>query len=247
MDTKARQFALERIEELLESHRAAVESMRIVSQSEARLADLAVAMQFHQKFEPEKKAGDYKRRSHLTVSRTKKFVADEFPYHRGMLLVALCSVIDVAVRDVVAERLSDDRTLLDSLPQDLGSICKRAIKSNSGRHETPRELFFSAVDSQFRYYPQERGISYTKRFRYWLSLVKEDAILEPNNDLIIDEGFLARNWIIHRSESAMRRLQLQSSRFLESSRSNVRIAQAEITIFAKACQSFVGGIGLSDL
>lgn len=232
--------------ELLEAHRAAVESMRIVSQSSAMLGDLAVAMQMHHKFKPEDTPGEYKRRATDTVRQAKNLVSSGFAYQRGMLLVALCGLLDVTVRKVIAECLVADNTLIGKLPNELGTLCTRIVR----RKKKDEDLFddlFSIVDRQFKNFPENGTISHTARFRYWLSRVDQEPSTSPKDDLVIDHGYLARNWVIHRSKSTINRLRRQDSKLVDSKNNIIQIGQTEIASIAKAYENFLGGIGFGNL
>src|SRR5260221_3466198 len=99
--------ALTTLDELLEAHRAAVESIRIVSQSDGFPKQLVVAMQTYYRFDPDKKE-ECTLRVLRNIDRAKKFDKEDFFYQRSMLLVALCGLIDVTVKEIVAETLAKD-------------------------------------------------------------------------------------------------------------------------------------------
>jgi len=160
--SNSREYAFETMRELLEAHRAAVDSMRIVSQSSAMLDELVVAMQMHHKFKPEDTPGEYKRRAAATVSWTKNLVSSGFAYQRGMLLVALCGLLDVTVRKVVAECLIADHTLIGKLPDELRLLRAR----DGGKKRKDEELLddlFSIVDRQFKNFPANGAVGHTAR------------------------------------------------------------------------------------
>ena len=100
MDFDAKDRALERLDHLLEAHRAAVESIRIASRSDGFSDQLVVSMQTYYEFTPGNQEG-YKRRVLDTIQRAKQIDKGDFLYQRSMLLVALCSLLDVAVKDML--------------------------------------------------------------------------------------------------------------------------------------------------
>jgi len=92
MNAQVKQYALERLTSLLDSHRAAVESMRIVANSASNFEQLVAALQVHHAFRARKRDNEFEERAAQTVLHARDLIASNFPHHRGMFLVSLCGL-----------------------------------------------------------------------------------------------------------------------------------------------------------
>ena len=245
MDLNAKDQALDRLDHLLEAHRAAVESIRIASCSDGFSDQLTVAMQTYYEFSPGKYE-ECKSRVLNTIQRAKRLVTDDFLYQRSMLLVALCSLLDVTVKDVVAEHLTHNCSLFSGLPPELRNELEKN-KSQSTFSSPIVEDAFSIVDSHFKRGNKLKKLNHAERYRYWLSLVLEEPMPDGNVDSIINQAFQVRNLAIHRSESASAALAQENSRFWNESQQTIRLGSEEINDIAKAFEHFLHGIGTANL
>jgi len=240
----AKYRALDTLDELLEAHRAAVESIRIVSRSEGFPDQLVVAMQTYYSFDPHKNE-ECKRRVLTNIDRAKKFNREDFFYQRRMLLIALCGLLDVAIKDVVAEKWAKDSHPLPKLPREFQREIERILGKVPSASRT--EEIFSFVDHHFRRVKETKKRNHAERFRYWLSLVDEEPPSNADEDLIINHVFHVRNLAIHRSESARKILATENSSFWDQHKGEIRLGQKEITRCAESFRRFIAGIGFANL
>ena len=94
----AQDRGIDLINELVEAHLSSIDALRITSHSGGQVDNLTVALHEFYKYEPGRH-DEFRKRTEKTIERAKQQERVKFLYLRRALLIALCSSLEIIVKD----------------------------------------------------------------------------------------------------------------------------------------------------
>ena len=159
--------------EIRERHRALREMAILVSQADALYENFRVLLQQHKKFEPRQDSAllDFNLQDTLELAKT--LVAQDFSSLRNTTLISLCSAVEIFMKTVVAEKISQD-------------LCT----------DTGAE-FFEYVDQADKILLNIRGLKPARKYLRFLADCGIQVDPEMSIQVGVDEAILVRNAVAH--------------------------------------------------
>jgi hypothetical protein len=230
------------IDDIVEAHLASIEALRILKGGRVLHPQLAALLHEHHDYNPTQ-SDAIKERTRRTIERAQIQSQRDYFYLRTGLLISLCSVIEITVRDVVAENVIQDTDLWKKIIKQLQA------ESKEYKYFDPKNIVEVSdfLDQNFKRVPKavySRGQAHI--FRYWLRLVDLEPPDDADDDNTIHQACSARNLMVHGSYRAKRRLKQEPMKLLDN-RGNLTIDQKNITKITLGIRRFIEGIGHRDL
>ncbi len=231
---------LDLIEQLVASHLAAIEAIRVISHADAMVDQLAVALHEFHRFELGK-GENVRTRVQRTIKQARVEENADFFYLRRALLISICSAFELTVRQEVVDCLLETP---DHCERFWGKLRNSARDVVSLGDEVKLADF---VDSNLREVPKEISSNgMAAIYRLWLSVVEQDPPDDIKMDEEINDVLSARNHAVHESEKSRKKLRVGTSAFVSNDGQFVIDAKG-INIAVLRIKEFVGGIGCKNL